>query len=387
MKKNLIALAVFGAFSGAALAQSNVTLYGIVDVGYQNSNPGADNQPSTSGINGGMQSGNRWGVRGSEALSPNLNAVFTIEGGFSIDTGQLGQPTVACTGTSLPTPQPQNSSPCTGASTANRIFGRQAFLGLSGNWGTAVAGRLATFSSGTGSFDMIGAIDPFSTGFAFMGGLAFSSLGGNGTPLRVDNAALYQSPTWGGFKFGTGYSFNVSGTENSGNSNNVNLWFSGASFAAGPFFVAATYDQYDIPGSNGDQKNFQIGATWDLKFVKLHAAYADENNQRLFNYAGITSGADAEAWMAGVSIPLFGGSLFGSYQRYNGDPVTLAAPVTVPPTVDERDVKAWGIGYSYPLSRRTNLYGAWGDNSGENTLNNSLVYDRKVFGVGIRHLF
>ena len=39
MKKNLIALAILGAFSGAALAQSNVTLYGIIDVGYQYNDP------------------------------------------------------------------------------------------------------------------------------------------------------------------------------------------------------------------------------------------------------------------------------------------------------------------------------------------------------------
>ena len=82
MKKNLIALAIFGAFSGAALAQSNVTLYGIIDVNYQYNDPDVSGSSSTSGINSGHQSGSRWGIRGSEALSPNLNAVFTLEGGM-----------------------------------------------------------------------------------------------------------------------------------------------------------------------------------------------------------------------------------------------------------------------------------------------------------------
>ena len=385
MKKNLIALAVFGAFSGAALAQSNVTLYGIIDVGYRVQDP--ETGSKIDGIDAGNQSGNRWGLRGSEALSPNLNAVFTIEGGFSLDTGQLGNPTVACTGTSLPQPQPQNSGPCTGASTQNRIFGRQAWGGLAGNWGTVVAGRVATFSSGTGSFDMIGPVDPFGTGFNGMGGLTFSPAGGSGSPYRLDNSVLYQSPTWGGFKFGTGYSFNASGGENG--TNNVDVWFSGVSFAMGPFWAAATYDVFDIPGAGSDQKNLQIGATFDLKFVKLHAGYAKEDDQRLGNALGITSGADADAWMVGVSIPLFGGSLFGSYQDYNGDRVTLAVPVAVPPaapTVDERDMKIWAIGYTYPLSRRTNLYAAYGDNDAEETINNTAL-DRKVYSIGIRHLF
>jgi predicted porin len=382
MKKNLIALAVFGAFSGAALAQSNVTLYGVIDVGYTVNDP--ETGSKIDGINGGTQSGNRWGLRGSEALSPNLNAVFTIEGGFSIDTGILGQNTAGCTGTTLPTPQPQISTVCGGA-TQNRIFGRQAWGGLAGNWGTVVAGRTASFSSGTGSFDMFGQVDPFGTGFSGMGGLLFSSAGGSGAPLRMDNTVLYQSPTWGGFRFGTGYSFNASGTETA--TNNVDIWFSGASFAIGPFWAGVTYDVFDIPGASTDQKNLQLGATFDLKFLKIHAAYAKEDDQRIFNALGITSGADADAWMVGVSVPLFGGSLFGSYQDYNGDPVTLAVPVAVPPalpTVDERDVTMWAIGYTYPLSRRTNLYAAYGDIDGEKT---ATVLSRKTYSIGIRHLF
>ena len=174
MKKNLIALAIFGAFSGAALAQSNVTLYGIIDVNFQYNDPDGSGQSSTRGITSGHQSGSRWGVRGSEALSPNLNAVFTLEGGFDVDTGVQAQ--------------------------GGRLFGRQAWAGLSGGWGTLVAGRVATFSSGTGSFDMIGNFDPFLTGFGDSN--AYSTFG-IGT-LRLDNSALYQSPTWGGFKFGAG---------------------------------------------------------------------------------------------------------------------------------------------------------------------------------------
>ena len=85
MKKNLIALAILGAFSGAALAQSNVTLYGIVDVGYRYID--TESGPNTSGIASGQQSGSRFGFRGVEVLSPNLNAVFTLEAGFNIDIG------------------------------------------------------------------------------------------------------------------------------------------------------------------------------------------------------------------------------------------------------------------------------------------------------------
>ena len=70
MKKNLIALAILGAFSGAALAQSNVTLYGIIDVGFQVQRSGVSGQRLPAASTLVMQSGNRWGIRGSEALQP-----------------------------------------------------------------------------------------------------------------------------------------------------------------------------------------------------------------------------------------------------------------------------------------------------------------------------
>jgi hypothetical protein len=57
--------------------------------------------------------------------------------------------------------------------------------------------------------------------------------------------------------------------------------------------------------------------------------------------------------MLGVTVPLFGGNLLASYMDRNGDPQSTSL---VLPTVDERDFTTWSIGYTYPLSRRTNLY-------------------------------
>ncbi len=74
------------------------------------------------------------------------------------------------------------------------MFGRQAWAGLAGGWGTMVAGRIATFSSGTGSFDMFGVIDPFVTGFGDSSlGSTFNTSGAQ----RLDNSVLYQSPDLG----------------------------------------------------------------------------------------------------------------------------------------------------------------------------------------------
>ena len=382
MKKNLLALAIFGAFAGAALAQSNVTLYGIIDVNYQYNDPTASGQPSTGGVNGGHQSGNRWGIRGSEALSPNLNAVFTLESGFNIEEGTMAQ--------------------------GGRLFGRQAWGGLEGGWGTVVAGRIATFSSGSGSFDKWSMVDPFSASFGDSG------LGSTFTPsstLRLDNSILYNSPTLGGFSFGAGYSFNGNGSEAAGSSNNNRVTFLGANYANGPFYAAITYDIIElndagvagnattpaIPSGAADQKMLQIGASFDLKFVKLYAAYAKEDSVWLtVSFAPqFDAGADADSWMLGVTVPLFGGNLLGSYQKRDGDLVNVCLGVFVPATglcsvplqLRERDLDVWAIGYTYPLSRRTNLYINYSDRDGNKSVDNDTAIDRRQYTMGLRHLF
>ena len=94
MQKKLIALAVAGLASTAAFAQTNVTIYGLVDYGYAYrfdgrgldsttnliNNAGKPN--SASQLNGGQQSGNRLGFKGTEDLGNGLKAVFLLEQGL-----------------------------------------------------------------------------------------------------------------------------------------------------------------------------------------------------------------------------------------------------------------------------------------------------------------
>ena len=102
------------AAAGAVQAQS-VTLYGVIDTGIETvSNTAAGGTitrvPSNTGI-----FASRWGMRGREDLGGGLAAVFTLESGFSPDTGAMGQ--------------------------GGRLFGRQALVGLSGDWGAVTLGR------------------------------------------------------------------------------------------------------------------------------------------------------------------------------------------------------------------------------------------------------
>lgn len=355
MKKSLLALAVLGAFAGAASAQSSVTLYGIVDMGVQRTDPA--NGDATTGIASGIQSGSRWGLRGSEDIGSGWSAIFTLESGFNGDTGTSAQ--------------------------GGRLFGRQAFAGLRNtSAGTFALGRFATFSSGTGSFDMFGKVDPFGAGFSVMG-LTFSSMGG----IRVDNAALWQSPDWGGFRAGLGYSFASNGSEVAGSSNNLRTFFSGLSYSYGPLYVAATYDVIK-PADTGatagfdDEKRLQIGATYDLKVVKLHAAYGKEDSQFAsgLTAAPLVATADSDEWLVGFTVPLGNFAIIGSYSKRDGDAVTVGTTTT------EFDRNVWALGATYSLSRRTNLYLSYADADGKKSLKNT-ANDTSIASLGIRHSF
>jgi predicted porin len=365
MKKSLLALAVLGAFAGAASAQSSVTLYGIADVGFQYDDFKRSGASSRQAIDGGFQAGNRLGFRGSEALGSGLNAIFVLEAGFNIDSGSSGQ--------------------------GGRLFGRQAFLGVDGNIGTLVAGRIASFSSGTGAFDMFGAVDPFGTAWIYAG---LQSTMSSANSLRLDNSIMYRSPKLGGFQAGIGYSFNSSGagpvTELGGTSNNNRTMFTGANFAAGPFYAAITYDQtkYAQTISNEDYKSLQVGGSFDLKFLKLYAAYAKEDNVRpgvLATSALLAAGqgADADAWMVGLSAPLGAFTFMASYQERDGDAIGVPAV--------EGDGKVWAVGSKYALSRRTDLFLVFADTKGEKSLSEGVAAtdaaNRKSLMMGVNHRF
>jgi GBP family porin len=398
MKKTLVALALAGAFVGGAQAQSSVTLYGIIDMGLQYNTSGqsvgtaanpAYSQESAWGINSGYQSGSRFGLRGSEALGHDWSAIFTLEGGYDADTGNSGQ--------------------------GGRLFGRQSWVGLQNKaLGSVVVGRVAALSSGTGSWDMWGSVDPFATGFGLAGlGSTFIM----SAAVREDNSILWQSPSWGGLKLGGMYSFNVSGAESAPQGNNTSAYGLAANFTWGPLFTAITYDVFSFADSGSgradsgfpDQKMLQVGGTFDFKIVKLHAAYADQKNIAVVQtFAGgpqpqsfvptcapaVTGSVGCnyqnQAWMLGASVPLFGGSLLGSYQYSNAKNIINGLAQYEP------DYSVWGLAYSYPFSRRTNAYIGYANRSWDGSVRSASggvlnyvanAFDRDQFAIGIRHLF
>ncbi|TFV96594.1 porin [Oxalobacteraceae bacterium OM1] len=342
MKKSLLALAVFGAFAGAASAQTNVTIYGVIDAGItrETGAPAGDVWKLATGV----QSGNRIGFKGSEDLGAGLKANFTLENGFDADTGALRQ--------------------------GGRLFGRQAWVGLSGNFGAVNFGRQYN-----PLFVALDSIDPFGTGLAGHIDTIF-----NPSNVRTDNAITYSAPgNLGGFTFSGMYALG----EQPGDNKRGRTYGLSVGYANGPINVVLAYDNNNAiatPTTTNAIKLTMLGGTYDFGVAKLHAAYETEKSD---------AGADFRDWMIGASAPLGAGNVIATYARKNDRAAAGNA-----------GSKLYALGYTYNLSKRTNFYTAYGHVNND-AAGTAFVGDASSggipataggpntsgFNIGIRHKF
>ncbi|MDF3852203.1 porin [Achromobacter denitrificans] len=368
MKKTLLAAAMFTTFAGVAQAESSVTLYGVIDTGIgYNKIKGDGYDGSKLGMINGIQAGSRWGLRGSEDLGDGLRAVFKLESGFDSANGQRGQ--------------------------SGRLFGRQATIGLANDaWGTLEFGRQATIGS-----NYLADIDPFYTSYTQSNlGLGFSAA----NTMRWDNMVMYRTPSVNGFEMGVGYSFNADDTnaDQSGfrTADNTRGITAGLRYVQGPLNVALTYDQ--LNGSNraaidhdATPRQYALGVSYDLEVVKLAAAYGRTTDgwfvgQDLpagtpfsdeFGTNRFVDGFKANAYMLGATLPVGGaGSLFASWQHVSPNNDKL--------TGGDTNMNVWSVGYTYDISKRTNLY-AYGSYGKDYAFIDGLK--STAAGVGVRHTF
>ncbi len=244
MKKSLIALAVVAA-SGAAMAQSSVTLYGVADAGIGKQKygsggaaPANDSSNKVEFLSGAlMNNGNsRIGVRGVEDLGGGLKAGFNFESGLDLDDGgSLGS--------------------------GGGFWGRAANLWLGGGWGTVKLGRTLNPSFyGMAAWELTGAANYSVVANTF----GFS---GNPTP-RHNSQFSYKTPDLGGFSAELGYIFKP---DNAGNAR----WDVNAIYANGPIGVGlAAHKQ-----KNG-KLGYGAGLKWSFSNFALAASYNDKEKVR-----------------------------------------------------------------------------------------------------------
>lgn len=251
MKKSLIALAVLG-LSGAAMAQSSVTLYGVADAGIgriknAGTNDGGKTQfTSASTMNNGTS---RLGVRGVEDLGGGLKAGFQFETGIDLDDGSQ-------------------------ASAGGTMWGRQANVWLGGNWGTLKLGRQLTPSHlVTATYELTGVAN-------------YSVLGNTynyaGAGSRANSAFAYVTPNFGGFSAAAGFvSKNDSGL-------GKNAWDIGLMYNNGPIAAGVSANK------GAGKTNFQAGAKYSFSSFALAASYNHVGNVR--RGVGLGVGANVGAF-------------------------------------------------------------------------------------------
>ncbi|CAG9168475.1 porin [Cupriavidus respiraculi] len=246
MKKVLLAMAASAAACAApaAFAQSttNVTLYGIVDAGVEVINNVAEGTGGGTAVrmNSGNLSGSRWGLRGTEDLGGGLKGIFVLESGFDIDTGRSAQ--------------------------GSRLFGRAAYVGLSGNFGAVTLGRQQN-----ALYDLFGAFDPMAVGPRYSLNSVDSLFNG-----RADNAIKYTGK-FGGLTATGFYSFGRDGNgEVPGEAKVARNFGGGLSYAVGGFSVGAAYDQFQgatVALQDRAAKRAAFGTAYAFGSAKVFAGY------------------------------------------------------------------------------------------------------------------
>ncbi|MFL9901863.1 porin [Paraburkholderia fungorum] len=251
MKKSLLALAALGAFAGVAHAQSSVTLYGIIDEGFNiNTNSGGKHLYNLSS---GVLQGSRFGLRGTEDLGGGLKAIFVLENGFDVNNGKLGQ--------------------------GGLMFGRQAYVGLSSQFGTVTLGR---------QYDsVVDYVGPLEVGDQWGGYIAAhpGDIDNFNNAYRTNNTVKYTSANYGGLTFGGTYSFGGQAGNFTGNQ----IWSLGAGYNNGPLVLGVGYLNARTPAASGGL--FNDGGTTTapaaaVAAVPVYAGFASANTYQVIGAGG-----------------------------------------------------------------------------------------------------
>jgi predicted porin len=310
MKKSMLALAVLALAAGTASAQSSVTIYGKVDLGLGKPIGTRDKQVlDSSAFN------SRLGFRGQEDLGGGMFGIFGFEHRFAPDTG---------------------------AAHANFWQGF-SWVGIRAGFGQLTLGRhyTATFT------DIQNQIDPF-------GGDTVAALRGIGmipavATVRVADSIRYDI-TAAGVKFAATI---AEASQPAPNAGPDRPWSVAASYAAGPLFVGAGYENPTDP----DDYLWSVGARFGVGPATLRAGFSSGRN---------AADASVRGWLVGATITAGPGDVLVGYARNRIAGTTLNSK--------------WGLGYRYPLSKRTFLYA-------DVARDGKVAVSKTGYDLGIQHNF
>ncbi|MGM0516521.1 MAG: porin [Pseudomonadota bacterium] len=393
MKKHLIAMAVASAVVVPTAASADTILYGKIhasydfwggdngdanddgraDTGFSNNEP----VPSSAGDENYSLSSNssRIGIKGKEDISESLSLIYQWE--TTVDWGGNGAGI--------------GDSP------------RNTYIGFTGDWGTAIAGRHDTpFKKVGRKYDLFGdtvadarAITRMKNELLREDGATWASAQvGDDWDRRTNNTVAYVTPDFAGFTASLAY---VSDWDNDLN-NEKDAYSLSAGYEIGGFMIDAAYEVHNTAGSTDpditdDSSAYRVGAGYGMGGFKVVGLYQSISD------LGMMSGADVDMYGLGGAYS-FGDSTFKA-QYYERDDIDGYA---------DTDASMWAVGYDYKLSRQTSVYAVYasmgaGDNVASTLVNgghgeaptfertdadgNGTVFgvDSSAFSVGVVHKF
>ena len=354
MNKSVLSLAIFASFAigGAAQAQSNVAVYGLIDAGVESLNHANANQNSVVKVVSGGKNTSRWGIRGTEDMGGGLKAVFGLEGGILLDEGAAD----------------------------GALFKRQAFVGIDGSFGRVVIGR-----SFTTTYDFVIGFDPlgYSANYSWATSANASGPSKYGMTTAFDNLVKY-SGNAGAFKYGA----TIGLGEQPGSSADSRKYAVAGSWTQGGLGVMAAYEQINgntlaATSNRAETTAFHVAGdykTGDVRFTAGMRGY------KVVAVTAATADVRADTYWGGVSY-LVQPAITLTGAVYHVNVKNVAAGQDADPTMYVARVL-------YALSKRTELYTAVGYAKAKNGRLVSLSRDNAGFAstqtgvtAGIQHRF
>ena len=392
MKKTIAALAVLGAFAGSAAA-ADVTLYGAIDQGLSYSYSDVKDFNGVKEVDGentleavsGVDTANRWGVKGVEDLGNGYKVGFKLESGFEADDGTLK---------------------------SDRIFSREAALTVYGPFGELAFGRMGGIGSSAGTYDLLSYVESFDGGDNAVWGFTASS--------RYDNMITYATPRVAGLQGIVQYSLKTDGKDGEGDegqstadrylSAGLTGEYGPAQFALG--YELTKYSTLDRDANTGyepdDQNLVFVGGNYDFGVAKLFAEVQyfsgarkvfDNDALEIKGEKTVLTGVDSEKGYKGYGLHLgtvapIGGNGELCVGLYYVDATLEDGFYNINSIKKDADAKYYGLAarYGYQLSERTKLYvgGGYAEATFDKYLETQTNdYEEKIGNVyvGLAHTF
>jgi len=423
MKKSLFAIAAVTAFAGAAQAQSSVTVYGILDVGYigtnarvsnsSNVNNGGQAKTTTNQFGSSAEQTSRLGFKGTEDLGGGSQAFFTTEFQLYPEQQQLNGNTVVGA-----------NSNGVGANTGG-LLNRQTFVGLHKNG----LGQFAVGLQYTPVFAAVAATDVGQTNnmagnviyAATSSGNSNDGASSNAMTVRTANTLTVASDKFSGF--GANVMFtennknasqvdNASGVATSGGNTNASGWGLGADYTYNKFFINAAYQSLKQLTTVGNVTPFTAGVNTPAAWTQAQGNGATTVGGGAFNSTDNQTYVSAtydfgilKAYAGYINRKVTATADTGYYLKRQAEQIGVRSYIT--PTIEgwasaglgrytafgnntpTANFNGWQLGSNYYLSKRTNLYAIYGQtltsNSAAGTVTTSGGYSN--YAVGVRHTF